>query len=162
MTKLSFHLSFLYLHLTFRFILSSIMIRAKDFKCGKKKKNLNADIICISHLPPPFYRNISRDLADADADGRLSRDEFAVAMHLIRAKLAGKDVPDSLPPTLIPPFPRSETTVRTNDDQSITAQPAAASGSGVTATVEVPIVDDEAPRSSTPPPPYESVPTALQ
>ncbi|KAK7693155.1 hypothetical protein QCA50_002721 [Cerrena zonata] len=106
------------------------------------------------------------DLADADADGRLSRDEFAVAMHLIRAKLAGKDVPDNLPPSLVPPLlPRTEMVAPAHDDQSITTQPASTSQSGVTATsttTEALIGEDEAPRSSTPPPPYESLPpTAL-
>jgi epidermal growth factor receptor substrate 15 len=39
-------------------------------------------------------------------EGRLSKDGFAIAMHLIQNKLAGKDVPASLPPTLIPPSMR--------------------------------------------------------
>jgi epidermal growth factor receptor substrate 15 len=44
-----------------------------------------------------------RDLADLNNDGRLTRDGFAVAMHLIQKKLAGGDIPPSLPPSLIPP-----------------------------------------------------------
>ena len=47
-----------------------------------------------------------RDLADLNNDGRLTRDGFAVAMHLIQAKLAGKDIPARLPPTLVPPSMR--------------------------------------------------------
>ena len=42
-------------------------------------------------------------LADLNNDGRLTRDGFAVAMHLIQGKLAGKEVPTRLPPTLVPP-----------------------------------------------------------
>ncbi|OBZ75406.1 EH domain-containing and endocytosis protein 1 [Grifola frondosa] len=47
------------------------------------------------------------DLADLNNDGRLTRDGFAVAMHLIQRKLTGKDIPASLPPTLIPPSMRA-------------------------------------------------------
>ncbi|KAF8894436.1 hypothetical protein BD779DRAFT_1501043 [Infundibulicybe gibba] len=47
------------------------------------------------------------DLADIHSDGRLTRDGFAVAMHLIQKKLAGVDVPRTLPPSLIPPSLRS-------------------------------------------------------
>lgn len=49
-----------------------------------------------------------RDLADMNNDGRLTRDGFAVAMHLIQSKLAGKDIPTTLPPSLIPPSLRSK------------------------------------------------------
>lgn len=47
-----------------------------------------------------------RDLADINNDGCLTRDGFAVAMHLIQKKLAGKDVPVTLPPSLVPPSAR--------------------------------------------------------
>lgn len=36
-------------------------------------------------------------------DGRLTREGFAVAMHLIQGKLAGKDIPTALPSSLVPP-----------------------------------------------------------
>ena len=39
-------------------------------------------------------------------DGRLTRDGFAVAMHLIQGKLAGKEIPSSLPLSLVPPSMR--------------------------------------------------------
>jgi len=45
----------------------------------------------------------SRDLSDINNDGRLTRDGFAVAMYLIQKKLGGQEVPDTLPPSLIPP-----------------------------------------------------------
>ncbi|KAF7800250.1 hypothetical protein EIP86_011497 [Pleurotus ostreatoroseus] len=47
------------------------------------------------------------DLADLNNDGRLTRDGFAVAMHLIQHKLSGKDLPSTLPLTLIPPSMRN-------------------------------------------------------
>lgn len=47
------------------------------------------------------------DLADIDADGQLSRDEFAVAMYLVRLQRGGKEpLPQVLPPALIPPTMR--------------------------------------------------------
>ncbi|TFK38056.1 hypothetical protein BDQ12DRAFT_606218 [Crucibulum laeve] len=42
------------------------------------------------------------DLADIHNDNRLTRDCFAVAMHLIHRKLAGEEIPHALPPSLIP------------------------------------------------------------
>ncbi|RDW70772.1 EF hand domain protein [Aspergillus mulundensis] len=47
------------------------------------------------------------DLADIDADGQLTRDEFAVAMYLIRQQFTNKGpLPHTLPPALIPPSMR--------------------------------------------------------
>ncbi|KIK63762.1 hypothetical protein GYMLUDRAFT_196623 [Collybiopsis luxurians FD-317 M1] len=46
------------------------------------------------------------DLADLNNDGRLTREGFAVAMHLIQKKLAGGEIPSTLPPSLIPPSMR--------------------------------------------------------
>jgi epidermal growth factor receptor substrate 15 len=50
---------------------------------------------------------LCRDLADINNDGRLTRDGFAVAMHLIQGTLAGKEIPGSLPQSLIPPSMRT-------------------------------------------------------
>ncbi|PLB41517.1 EF hand domain protein [Aspergillus candidus] len=47
------------------------------------------------------------DLADIDADGQLTKDEFAVAMYLVRLQRSGKEpIPQVLPPALIPPSMR--------------------------------------------------------
>ncbi|KAJ2614148.1 hypothetical protein H4S08_001849 [Coemansia sp. RSA 1365] len=51
------------------------------------------------------------DLADIKRTGKLTKEEFAVAMHLINARLAGASVPDKLPPTLIPPSLRKASIV---------------------------------------------------
>lgn len=52
------------------------------------------------------------DLADINSEGRLNRDEFAVAMYLIRqqrSKRDGRDVlPQKLPPNLVPPSMRRQ------------------------------------------------------
>lgn len=43
------------------------------------------------------------DLSDVTQSGSLSRDEFAVAMHLINLKITGSDLPQELPASLVPP-----------------------------------------------------------
>lgn len=49
------------------------------------------------------------DLADIDADGQLTREEFAVAMYLVRIQRSGKEpLPQVLPPALIPPNMRRQ------------------------------------------------------
>ncbi|CUA75872.1 EH domain-containing and endocytosis protein 1 [Rhizoctonia solani] len=55
-----------------------------------------------SKLPEAILAQVW-DLSDIDNDGRLTRDEFAVAMHLINGKLAGRELPTKLAPSLIPP-----------------------------------------------------------
>lgn len=49
---------------------------------------------------------IYRRLVDINGDGRLGRDEFAVALHLIRERGAGRGLPEILPPSLVPPSMR--------------------------------------------------------
>ncbi|KAF4604063.1 hypothetical protein EYR40_001246 [Pleurotus pulmonarius] len=51
------------------------------------------------------------DLCDINGDGRLTRDCFAVAMHLIQQKLAGHDIPSALPLSLVPPSLRNNANV---------------------------------------------------
>lgn len=54
--------------------------------------------------------NVSyRALSDPNNQGKLNLDEFAVAMHLIYRKLNGYNVPETLPPELIPPSTRDLT-----------------------------------------------------
>ncbi|KAF2016534.1 hypothetical protein BU24DRAFT_422883 [Aaosphaeria arxii CBS 175.79] len=49
------------------------------------------------------------DLADINSEGQLSRDEFAVAMYLIRQQRnPGKQLPTTLPPNLVPPSMRNQ------------------------------------------------------
>jgi len=55
-----------------------------------------------SKLPNAELGRIWR-LADVDMDGFLDIDEFALAKYLVRIKLAGADLPQSLPNHLIPP-----------------------------------------------------------
>ncbi|MCO5562921.1 hypothetical protein L7F22_016557 [Adiantum nelumboides] len=48
------------------------------------------------------------DLSDITQSGSLTRDEFAVAMHLINLKLTGSELPQELPSNLIPPSLRGQ------------------------------------------------------
>lgn len=52
------------------------------------------------------------DLADINSEGRLNRDEFAVAMYLIRQQRGTKEgrgnLPATLPPALVPPMMRKQ------------------------------------------------------
>ena len=62
-----------------------------------------------SKLPPDILAQIW-DLACIKGDGKLSKDEFAVAMYLIRQQRAARDggntLPETLPPNLVPPSMR--------------------------------------------------------
>lgn len=43
-----------------------------------------------------------RELSDIDKDGRLSDDEYAIAMHLVAKVRGGASLPGNLPPELYP------------------------------------------------------------
>ncbi|KAK7023864.1 hypothetical protein R3P38DRAFT_1076930 [Favolaschia claudopus] len=47
------------------------------------------------------------DLADVNNDGKLTRDGFAIAWHLIQKKRNGAPIPATLPPSLVPPSMRA-------------------------------------------------------
>lgn len=85
-------------------------------------------------------------------DGRLTRDGFAVAMHLIQKKLAGQDIPASLPPSLIPPSMRTPTP----------ATATAAAQPSVSDSLRDLIWDDTPPSSATFSPPIQQTPLQPQ
>jgi GTPase SAR1 family protein len=58
-----------------------------------------------SHLPNKVLGKVWK-LADTDNDGMLDSEEFALAMHLIKIKVEGHDIPDVLPRHLLPPSKR--------------------------------------------------------
>ena len=64
-----------------------------------------------SRLPEDILAQIW-DLADINSEGRLNRDEFAVAMFLIRQQRSKRDphatLPQALPPNLVPPSMRRQ------------------------------------------------------
>ncbi|EIE89520.1 hypothetical protein RO3G_14231 [Rhizopus delemar RA 99-880] len=63
------------------------------------------EIFSQSGLPQNVLMQIW-NLSDPNNQGRLNVDEFAVAMHLIYRKLNGYNVPETLPPELVPPSTR--------------------------------------------------------
>ncbi|KAH9925266.1 uncharacterized protein B0H18DRAFT_1104723 [Fomitopsis serialis] len=105
------------------------------------------------------------DLADANHDGRLTRDEFAVVMHLIRERLKGREVPRTLPPSLVPPslrqpppLPPRGASLRTTETPprpmtGSTPQPILAQSTG-TPSIAPPAFSE---RAETPPPSYDEV-----
>ena len=44
-----------------------------------------------------------RDLADRDHTGRLTKEQFAVVMFVVRGRLAGKVLPESVPDAMFEP-----------------------------------------------------------
>ncbi|NWV37654.1 EHD2 protein, partial [Grantiella picta] len=58
-----------------------------------------------SNLPSSVLGRIWQ-LSDVDRDGMLDHEEFALAGHLIGAKLEGRGLPTDLPPRLVPPSKR--------------------------------------------------------
>lgn len=75
-------------------------------------------------------------MSDVDSDGQLNKDEFAVAMFLIRQQRGRQDgrssLPPTLPPALIPPsmrrgqIPPSQTTAPTFDNAANISKPRSA------------------------------------
>ncbi|KAJ3921416.1 hypothetical protein F5877DRAFT_36020 [Lentinula edodes] len=76
-------------------------------KAGYIEGEVAVPFMLESKLPGDVLAQVW-DLADLNNDGRLTRDGFAVAMHLIQKKLAGGEIPPSLPPSLIPPSMRHQ------------------------------------------------------
>ncbi|XP_063218277.1 intersectin-1 isoform X2 [Bacillus rossius redtenbacheri] len=68
------------------------------FLSGPQARN----IMVQTQLPQPVLAQIWA-LADMDADGRLSCDEFVLGMHLCDQARAGEKIPAALPPELVPP-----------------------------------------------------------
>ncbi|KAG6331895.1 hypothetical protein ID866_7191 [Astraeus odoratus] len=75
-------------------------------KCGYIEGDVASTFMAQSTLSDDVLAQVW-DLADLNDDGCLTRDGFAVAMHLIEGKLTGKEIPATLPPTLVPPSIRT-------------------------------------------------------
>lgn len=53
-----------------------------------------------------------RNLADMEGDGKMDRQEFSIAMKLIKLKLQGRNLPSGLPTTMKqPPVSKSASTM---------------------------------------------------
>ncbi|XP_066975778.1 intersectin-1-like [Macrobrachium rosenbergii] len=80
--------------------------RAKTgFLSGAQARN----ILIQSQLPQQSLAQIWV-LSDVDNDGRLSCEEFVLAMYLCESAKAGNKIPTALPPELIPPTHRRQRT----------------------------------------------------
>ncbi|XP_053908787.1 EH domain-containing protein 2 [Cuculus canorus] len=74
--------------------------------CGGKLSGRRARSWMVSsNLPSSVLGRIWK-LSDVDRDGMLDAEEFALAGHLIGAKLEGRGLPADLPPRLVPPSKR--------------------------------------------------------
>uniref|UniRef100_I3NGG3 Epidermal growth factor receptor pathway substrate 15 n=1 Tax=Ictidomys tridecemlineatus TaxID=43179 RepID=I3NGG3_ICTTR len=71
------------------------------FLSGDKVK----PVLLNSKLPVEILGRVW-ELSDIDHDGKLDRDEFAVAMFLVYSALEKEPVPMALPPALVPPSKR--------------------------------------------------------
>jgi len=68
---------------------------------GYVRKNVAIPFMRSSHLSEDDLEHIW-NLADVNRDGKLTREAFVVVIRLIKAKVSGRDLPDVLPPSLIP------------------------------------------------------------
>ncbi|KAI0948384.1 hypothetical protein AcV7_009142 [Taiwanofungus camphoratus] len=120
-------------------------------KTGYIEGDVAITFLAKSRLPDGVMAAIW-DVADMNHDGRLARHEFAVAMHLVREKLRGKELPSSLPPGMIAQSintspARPNTAIEGNARFTVDSTPPPS----FTEMVET------VPRADTPPPPYESI-----
>lgn len=69
-------------------------------------------------LSETCFNRLHRDLADLDNNGQLTREGFAVAMHLIQKRIAGQELPEVLPPSLVPPSMRNGSIHATTQQRS--------------------------------------------
>ncbi|XP_030015316.1 epidermal growth factor receptor substrate 15-like 1 isoform X3 [Sphaeramia orbicularis] len=67
-------------------------------------------VLINSKLPLDILGKIW-DLSDVDKDGRLDKEEFIVAMHLVYRTMEKEPVPSTLPVSLIPPSKRKKAAV---------------------------------------------------
>ena len=76
-----------------------------DDGLGSLSASTVRDALLPLGLPREDLRQIW-ELSDMDRDGRLDRDEYAVALHLVTLALEGTPVPAALPPAMVPPSKR--------------------------------------------------------
>eukprot|EP01126_Amoeba_proteus_P000453 TRINITY_DN10129_c0_g1_i2.p1 TRINITY_DN10129_c0_g1~~TRINITY_DN10129_c0_g1_i2.p1 ORF type:complete len:281 (+),score=61.32 TRINITY_DN10129_c0_g1_i2:220-1062(+) len=72
---------------------------------GSLSGSVARDTLMKTGIPIEFLRKIW-ELSDFEKDGKLDKEEFALALHLAETVKTGHKVPDTLPPTLIPPSKR--------------------------------------------------------
>jgi len=75
------------------------------FAVGKISGAVAKTELVKSRLPNSILGKVWK-LSDLDHDGMLDVDEFALAMYLTGLKMDGFDLPNELPPHLLPPSKR--------------------------------------------------------
>lgn len=65
--------------------------------------------IISSEYCAQFKSIFSRNLADVNRDGKLTREAFVVVIRLIKTRVSGRDLPGVLPPSLVPDSTRQPT-----------------------------------------------------
>ncbi|CAA7267237.1 unnamed protein product [Cyclocybe aegerita] len=94
---------------------------------GFLERDIFEEFVSVYKVPTADLERIQK-LADFNSDGRLARDGFNIAMHLIKRRLAGEEVPATLPASLIPPsirtrYPSSPTSPSLSPKMSIKKSP---------------------------------------
>ena len=74
--------------------------------------SLSLSLSLSPFLPLTLY--LPRELADVDKDGRLTAEEFAIAMHLLEKAKAGLMLPSTLPASLSPSTTKFNTVARSS------------------------------------------------
>jgi epidermal growth factor receptor substrate 15 len=114
--------------------------------------------IWLASLTYPFslsyLTTVHRDLVDLNDDGRLTRDCFAVAFHLIRERLNGNEIPATLSASLMPPSMRA---AATNQEPQLRPRKRPSSAVGVAKDAEL-STGSHTPPSESPPLPDEEAP----
>ncbi|KIL69557.1 hypothetical protein M378DRAFT_183991 [Amanita muscaria Koide BX008] len=90
-------------------------------KHGYIEGDVAVPVMLKSNLPGEDLARVW-DLADLDNNGRLTRDCFALAMHLIHKRLSGQELPAVLPPSLIPPSFRNGSAANPTPYSPVTQQ----------------------------------------
>ena len=70
-----------------------------------------------------FFLSHVRSLSDIDHDGKLSCDEYVLAMHLADMSRGGQPLPAKLPPDLVPPKYRQAAGITSLPGQAIGMPP---------------------------------------
>ena len=81
----------------------AIFLTAEPQRGGGVSGEVGVRVFAPSGLPKEELARIWQ-LADLDADGTLTLEEFVIAMHLMRRRVAGHELPDTLPSVLRPPY----------------------------------------------------------
>ena len=78
------------------------------------------DVFLQSRLPQAVLAHIW-SLCDMSQSGKLNKEQFALAVHLIKQKLSGADLPNQLLPNMIPPSQRKKSQEAPIENNNVSA-----------------------------------------